>query len=302
MVATVLAVSGGDDPTADPDDGLHGVRAALTDLLPVLLPSARYEPATDEVLITVQDGRARVSVDSLVRTAAQQPPTAWPRLVETWCGAVLDQLHLPVPAVDVDGLRVRLVPRRAVDPEQLVVRPYGAWFQLELMMDLAQRRIWVGPRQAAELGLGADDAFDTGLRNTIQRDLVNIVPRSHQLAPGFVIALAAVDDSPWVSVGLTSIANLFRIESMPFGAIVAVPRLSTVICHVVTSERVLSDVLVLERLVGDMHRDAVDPCSPDVFWFHAGALYPIRRGEGARITLPVELQSVVDALPPSPTP
>ncbi|MFV0308924.1 MAG: hypothetical protein ACK5OX_14405 [Desertimonas sp.] len=293
-------MTGGDAMTDPGDDGVSGVRAALSDLLPVLLPGARYEPTTDEVMIAVQDGRARVSVDSLVRTAAQQASTAWPRLVEAWCTAVLEQLHLPIPAIDAEGLRVRLVPRHDVDPEQLIVRPYGAYFQLELMMDLPQRRIWVGPGQAGELGLGAAAAFDAGLRNTIQRELATLGTRRHEIGPGLSIDVAAADDNPWVSVGLTSITNLFRIESMPYGALVAVPRLSTVMCHVVASDQVLGDVQVVGRLVADMHRDAIDPCSPELFWFHGGALYPIRRGDGAKVTLPVELQPLIASLPSHP--
>ena len=46
-----------------------------------------------------------------------------------------------------------------------------------------------------------------------------------------------------------------------------------------------------------MYRDSEDPCSPDLFWFHGGALFRIERHDGTRVTLPVELEPLVAALP-----
>ena len=60
-----------------------------------------------------------------------------------------------------------------------------------------------------------------------------------------------------------------------------------------------ADILLLGRLVADMHRDSDDPCSPDLFWMHDGALYRIELGDGTSVTLPVELQPVFASLPPT---
>ena len=159
--------------------------------------------------------------------------------------------------------------------------------------------MWIGPAGAAELGLTPDDAFTTGLRNTIGKVLVHLDVRQHDVGNGLTISLAAADRNPWVSTGLTSVQNLFHAPELPFGAIVAVPRLSAVLFTPVLSDRVTADIVLLGRLVSDMHRDSADPCSADLFWFHDGALYRIERGDGTRVTLPVELEPVVAALPKS---
>jgi hypothetical protein len=244
---------------SEQNSGAAGIRAALSDLLPVLIPGATFDAAGDEVIIPVADGRARVAVGSLVATAEGIPQERWPQLVEEWCAGALEQLRAPTPTPTVDDLRVRLVPRGPVVDDQVIVRPYGAYFQLELMADLADRR----------------------------------------LGNGLTIWLAADDGNPWVSAGLTSVANLFRRPELPYGAIVAVPRLSTVLFTPVESDRVMADILLLGRLVADMHRDGADRCSPDLFWLHDGAIYRIERGDGTRVTLPVELEPVVAALPKS---
>jgi hypothetical protein len=275
----------------------RGVRAALSDLLPVLIPGAGFDAESDEVVVRVDDGRARVAVSSLATTAEGLTQDQWPQLIEIWCAGVLEQLRRPTPEVAVDDLRVRLVPRTVVAGEQLIVRPYGAYFQLELMADLSDRRVWVGPARAGALGLEPDAAFAQGLRNTITTVLATLDVREHDVGNGLTISMVARDDTPWVSTGLTSVQNLFRRPELPHGAIVAVPRLSTVLFTPVESDRVLADVLLLGRLVADMHRDGTDPCSPDVFWFHDRALYRIERGDGSRVTLPVELEPVVAGLP-----
>ena len=48
-----------------------------------------------------------------------------------------------------DQLRVRLVPTAPVPAEdQVIVKPYGADFQLELMADQPDRRLWGRPGSA----------------------------------------------------------------------------------------------------------------------------------------------------------
>ena len=276
-----------------------GIRATLSDLLPVVMPGASFDASSDEVLVPLDEGRARISVGSLVAGSAGVPSTGWPKLIDDWCAGVLAHLQRPVPPLDGDLLRVRLVPTSPVDAGAVIVKPYGVYFQLEVMADLADRRQWIGPAAAAELGLSPDEAFSTGLRNTIQKVLVQLDVRHHEVGNGLTISLAAADGSPWVSAGLTSVANLFRARELPYGALVAVPRSSAVLFTPVGSDRVTADIVLLGRLVADMHRDSDDPCSPDLFWMHAGALYRIDRGDGTKVTLPVELEPVVASLPKS---
>lgn len=278
---------------------VSGIRAALSDLLPVLMPGATFDPATDEVLLPVEGGRARLSIDSLIAGSSDVSPNAWPRLVADWSNEMLARVQRPVPPLEADQLRVRLVPTRTVDEDLVVVRPYGVYFQLELMADLGDQNVWVGPSRVADIGLSPDDGFTTGLRNTIQKVLVQLDVRHHEVAGGLTISLAAADGSPWVSAGLTSVANLFRAPELPYGALVAVPRMSAALFTRVESDRVTADILVIGRLVADMHRDSDDPCSPDLFWLHGGALYRIDRGDGTKVTLPVELEPVVASLPKS---
>ena len=121
------------------------IRAVLGDLLPILLPGATFEEATDEVIVPVPEGRARVAVTSLISTASGVPPERWAQLVEVWCAGILEMLQVPAPVLAPDQLRVRLVPTAPVAEDQVIVKPYGAYFQLELMADQPDRRLWVGP-------------------------------------------------------------------------------------------------------------------------------------------------------------
>lgn len=283
----------------EPSPSDPAVRAAFADLLPVLIPHAQFDAAADEVVVAVDGGRARIAVASLLDAASRMESVRWPQLIEAWCGTVLEQLRQPVIAPTTDQFRLRLVPRAEFDSDQMIVKPWGAYFQLELMADLDGRRIWVGPRLAGELGLSTDDAWSTGLRNTIQQVLVGLVVRQHEVGNGLVVSVAAADDTPWVSAGVTSVVNLFRAGDLPYGALVAVPRLSTVMFSPVESDRVTADVLLLGRLVADLHADSSDRCSPEVFWFYDGSLYRVERGEGNKVTLPVELESVFASLPPA---
>ena len=136
-----------------------------------------------------------------------------------------------------------------------------------------------------------------GLRNTVHKVLLPLDIRDHELSPGVSVSLGAVDGVPYVSTALTSIPNVFRSPELPYGALVAAPRLSAVLFHAVQSDQAMAVAVVMSRLVADMHADVDDPCSPQLWWWHDRRIYPVAISEGRRVELDPALEPVVAGLP-----
>ncbi len=195
------------------------------------------------------------------------------------------------------SLRVRLVPAAApVDDPAPATQQFGSNFRLELVSSIAGARRVVTEAGARELGLEPADAIRRGWRATVVLLLATVSAREHALAPGVTVALASADDNPFVSVGLTSVERLFRLPPSRFGALVAAPRLSALLCFPVQSTQALAVAGVLEPLTSGLYRAAHDPCSPRLFWHHDGRIHPVSV-LGNRFTVPAELEPLVAELP-----
>lgn len=272
--------------------------AAVGSLLTLVVRGSRFDRDGLIVAIDLHGPEARLAAGSLVRTAETTTPSRWPALVEAWSAAVLEQLRQPAGTITGDHLRLLLAPRRVVEPSHTMVRAVGAHLQLELMAELPDRRVWVGPSRLGEIGLTADDAWARAVANT-EHELGRVTARRHQIGGGFDVFVAARDDCPWVSAGLMSVPA-WAGDELPYGALVAVPRRSSVLFTPVRGARVTGEAVVVCRLVAAMYGDAPDPCDPGTYWLLDDAIYPVVVDEAQRVTFPVELQSVVDSLPQIP--
>lgn len=273
------------------------ILAAISDLAPVVVPGATLDGPAQALVIALPDHqRATVSLHSLIGACRGALHTHWPRLIADWLGTVVDDLGSPSRPPTLDDLRVRLVPTPESAIEGVITRAYGPHFQLQLMADLPDRRAWVTDDGAEALAVSPADAFSAGLRNTVTKVLVGLDIREHALPDGTTVSLAAADGVPWVSTGLTSIAQLFRTPQLPFGALVAAPRTSAVLFQAVSSTRALDTAPLLERLTKSMHHDSDDACSPTLWWFDGGAFHPIGV-DGRTVTIDDSLRELVARLP-----
>ena len=104
----------------------------------------------------------------------------------------------------------------------------------------------------------------------------------------------SADDQPFVSTGLGSITELFGAGS--HGELVAAPTTSALLCYRVEDANVFDVAPEFAELVADMHREAADPCSADVFWNHEHRLHEVRLLADGSISVDRRLEHVVQAL------
>ena len=275
----------------------------LADLLPVLSPGATVDETSDELLVPMDQSRARVSTATLLSACKGQPKHRWPEVVEGWLARVQGQLSDAASGtteVDPARLRVQAVPRGAAEPAAGVSAGFNAAFDLRVVEDRAgsSRRLLQTDLDA--LGMSADQAVQAALNATITQVLVQLDVRPHALPGGGEIRMASADGVPYVSAGITSVRQLAGADS-PSGTLVAVPRHSMIVLQPVTSRAVLDGLPVLTALVGSMYDSGTDPCARDVYWFVGGDAYRINADAGPdgqpRLTLPAEVGPLVAALP-----
>lgn len=274
------------------------VCAAIADLAPVIFPGAVLSPAGDELVVPLRDGRARIGITRLVDACRQVGHQQWPQLISTWLEAARAQV-LDAAPVCAGDLRVRLGP---VDDalESIVgaiTAPFGPGLTLVLLAEQPAGRRVVTEAVTEHLGLDQGAALSAGLANTIRSVLAPLDVRRHELPGGLSMLVGAADDVPYVSAALTSIPQVFRLGDAPHGAFVAAPRFSTVICHPVTSKRSVAVVPVLRALIADMYRDATDPCSPALWWWHDRQFHQLAVGDDGKVEFPATLEGALDALP-----
>lgn len=290
---------------AQPDRTAGEAHALLSDLLPVLVPVATFDGAAGEVLIPVEGGRARVSTRSLLMECAGKPQHQWRRLVEGWLREIGEQVAaVPLEQVPLDPsllrLRLQAVPRTDALPAG-VSAAFNSAFDLLLVEDGGgvSRRLQQPDLDGA--GLSADEAVSVALDATISQVLIALDVRDRALPGGVgTVRMASADGVPYVSAGITSVPQLAGVD-LPYGALVGVPRHSSLLILPVRSRRDLDTVVVLARLVASPFDSGVDPCARDVYWFVNDDAFGVQvqevAGAGPRLNLPPAVSDLVAALP-----
>ncbi|GAB3422801.1 hypothetical protein GCM10027569_54580 [Flindersiella endophytica] len=109
-----------------------------------------------------------------------------------------------------------------------------------------------------------------------------------------------------VDQGVSGVAQLVRLEellgtSLPYGAIVGVPREHQIIAVPIRNARDLATIEPMLGLVQNVGSNALDQVSLDVFWLHQGRLHPLhaeaRNGQLEQIFPPDEFQQLIEQLP-----
>ncbi|MFE9955202.1 hypothetical protein [Micromonospora sp. NPDC005299] len=285
-------------------DLMGNVRTLVEDALPARLPGARVAADRDEIVVAVPGGRARVSLVPLLRSCLDQPRQAWPELVADWVAAVRRELPDSVSAdlgpVDVEQLRLRLTPAAATtEADSYLAMPFGAHFTAVVVVNRPERLDLLTLAQAARLDREPAELVRIAVRQTVERELTTLDVRDHELPTGGSVRLLAADGNPFVTTALMSVKR-FLPEGADHGALVAAPQYGAVLLHRVDN-RVQDAAVALHRLAGSMFTAAADPCSDQVFWWHAGEFHPVRvvpgeSGAAVRVRMPEALAPVVARL------
>ncbi|MFI6262426.1 hypothetical protein [Micromonospora sp. NPDC051006] len=285
-------------------DLMGNVRALAEDALPILMPGARVAPDTDEVIIAVPGGRARVSLVPLLRLCLDQPRQMWPDLLADWVAGIRRQLPARVtpdelgPA-DVGQLRLRLTPAAATaEANSYLAMPFGEHFTAAVVINRSDRLEMLTIAQAGQLGREPVELIRLAVRQTVQHELAALDIRDHAMPGGGSVRLLAADGNPFVTTALMSLKR-FLPDAAEYGALVAAPRYSAVLLHRVDAP-VNDSAVALQRLAMSMFTAADDRCSDEIFWWHDGEFHPVRivAGEAGtvQVRVPEALAAVVERL------
>ncbi|WP_243772318.1 hypothetical protein [Actinomadura barringtoniae] len=286
----------------EPLDAAADVHALIRDLLPVVAPSAWFDPGTSEVVLPVGRSEARASSWTVLERCAREPQDNWHKLVDDWLREVGDRAFLAVGEMELFGdvrelLRLRIVPK--LDPqdrEGLVVVPAGDHFDAMVMIEHPR---YGGPLTKARAGLLGLRKLGYVMTNTHDRELADVEVRDQLLLPGENVRVVTKPGSRYVSALLSEVEQFLPGgDGHPNGALVGVPCHSTLLLYPITSRGVREVLPVFADVVREMHDDADDPCAVGVYWSHgARRLTPLSPDE--TLDGSGEFAALLRRLPPS---
>ncbi|WP_433260123.1 hypothetical protein ACQPZF_23215 [Actinosynnema sp. CS-041913] len=275
---------------------IETVRARLA----VLSPDASLDAEEGELVVPLPDGRARISLASLVEQADRTPSGEWDALAVTWLTSVRKNIELARSEATAPPDRLRVQFRRHQPaPANLVTLPYDENFDLAVVVDHETRVSALTREQASAFGVSLDEIGKRAVQQTIVAELGELDVRDHPVPGGMSTRLIAHDGNPYVHTVLMSLKR-FTPGEAPFGALVSVPRRSAVLLHEVYTRDVLDFLVPFSRMARSLHDGASDPFGPEVYWWAAGRYHEVRiedtGADTARAHLPAEVRPIVDRL------
>lgn len=176
---------------------------------------------------------------------------------------------------------------------------FNSAFDLRLLADQTGSSRLIGQPDLDQLGISAEEAVRIALDQTISGVLIRLDVQTQELPGGSLVRVASGDGVPYVSAGITSLAQLAGGD-LPNGALVGVPRHSMLIIQPMLSRRDLSTVGILEGFIASMFDTAADGCTRQLFWFVDGDAHPLgtEPGEDGNpiLVLSPDLAPVADRL------
>jgi hypothetical protein len=278
------------------DDVAANVHALIQDLLPILLPGARFDSAAAEIVLPVGRAEPRAVTTRIVGRCARSPQHEWPHLVETWLRTVGDQAVLTIGEIELLGdvrelLRLRIIPRvSAPTRDAFVVTEFGPFFDAMVVIDHPK---YGGPLSKARAGrLHLTRIGSRAIDNTQERELVGLTTTERPLTLSESVLLVTKPGSRYVSVALTDL-GAYLPRRCPYGVLVGVPDHNKMLLYPVTSTAAFDVLPVLADVVAEMHDDSDDRCSREIFWWIEGHLLAVPDHR----TPPPELRRLVARLP-----
>jgi hypothetical protein len=283
--------------STEPVDVAANVHALIQDLLPILIPDARFNADAAEVVLPVGRAEPRAVTATIVGRCAQAPQHKWPQLVEEWLRSVSDQATMVIGEIELLGdvrklLRLRIVPKVSEQTrEGFVVTEFGPFFDAMVVIDHPRYGGPLTKERAARLHLSRLGTL--AINNTHERELVGLTVTERPLTMTESVRLVTRPGSRYVSAALTELAN-YLPRRCPYGALVGVPDHNKVLLYPVASTAVFDVLPVFADVVAEMYDDSADGCSRETFWWIDDHLLLVR----ARYALPPELQELVPRIPP----
>jgi hypothetical protein len=280
----------------EPVDVAANVHALIQDLLPVLVPGARFDAEPAEVVLPVGRAEPRAVTTTIVSRCSRAPQHAWPRLVEEWLRDVSDQATLAIGEIELLGnvnklLRLRIVPKTSERTrEGFVVTEFGPFFDAMVVIEHPE---YGGPLTKERAGrLHLRRLGTLAIDNTQNYELIGLTVTERPLTMTESVRMVTKPGSRYVSVALTDL-TAYLPRWRPFGALVGVPDHNKVLLYPVTSTVVFDVLPVFADVVAEMYDDGADRCAREIFWWFDGHLLPVRE----RGTPPAELRKLVSRLP-----
>ncbi|MCW2858404.1 MAG: hypothetical protein JWP48_112 [Actinoallomurus sp.] len=279
-----------------PADVAANVHALIQDLLPVLVPGARFDADAAELVLPVGRAEPRAVTTTIVGHCARAPQHLWPRLVEEWLRDVSDQATLAIGEIELLGdvrklLRLRIVPKTSEPTrEGFVVTDFGPFFDAMVVID---HPAYGGPltkERAARLQLGKLGTL--AIDNTHRDELIGLTVTERPLTLTESVRLVTKPGSRYVSVALTDLASHLP-RRCPYGALVGVPDHNKVLLYPVASTAVFDVLPVFADVVAEMYDGGGDPCSRGIFWWVDGHLLAVPDPR----TPPPELGPLIGRIP-----
>ncbi|WP_242889162.1 hypothetical protein [Actinomadura litoris] len=270
------------------------VHALIEDLLPVVNPSARFEPALAQVVLPVGRFEPSATTWTILERCARADRVAWPRLVEEWLIYVSDRAAMAIGDIELLGdvrkrLRIRMVPKLTESERQgLAIVSAGRHFDAMIMIDHPQ---YGGPLTLARASLlGLTDLGKLAVPNTYQVELADVDVHDQPLTLTESIRVIHKPGSRYVSALVAELHHFLADAGRP-GALVAVPTHSTILAYPIVSEAMGAVFGPFRELTKEMYAASDDPTSPDVFWW---------RREHALVKLDPDAGVPRDPSPPEP--
>jgi hypothetical protein len=270
------------------------VMNAISDLAPMWLPGCVVDTA--ERTVEVGWGRgalqmsAVVGLGEIIDRCGQLPQHRWAEQIEAWLRAVVAEGELATEEHrygDVaERQRALLVQRgwsaRTAGPVADALIPFGDHFEVVVFVGTGTdlRRLTVVRRSM--LGLG-----DPNVPSPVQLTLQQISDLRPVEQDGF--SVLSRENDRLVSMAVVDREHLLPQASIGLGALIGVPRLSTVaFCPADAGQDTAN---LLARFVADTYRGAPDQCSPDLFWLQGDRMVqvPVTLAEPPTVMLPAAL-------------
>ncbi|WP_242903156.1 hypothetical protein [Actinomadura terrae] len=246
------------------------VHALIQDLLPVINPSARFQPELAQVVLPVGRFEPSATTWTILERCARADRVAWPRLVEEWLVHVSDRAALAIGDIELLGdvrkrLRIRMVPKLTESERQgLATVSAGRHFDAVIMIDHPE---YGGPLTLARASLlGLTDLGELAVPNTYQVELADVDVHDQPLTLTESIRVIHKPGSRYVSALMAELRH-FLPDVGKAGALVAVPTHSTILAYPIVSAAMGEVFGPFRELTKEMYAASDDPTSPDVFWW-----------------------------------
>jgi hypothetical protein len=254
------------------------VHALIQDLLPVLVPGARFDADAAEVILPVGRSEPHAVTRTIVGRCAAAQRHQWPRLVEEWLRDMSEQAAIAIGEIELLGdvrklLRLRIVPKTSeATREAFVVTDFGPFFDAMVVIDHPEYGGPLTQERASRLELSR--LGDLAIGNTERTEMVGLTVSERPLTLTESVRLVTKPGSRYVSVALTDLAR-YLPRRCPYGALVGVPDHNKVLLYPVASTAALDVLPVFADVVAEMHDTGSDPCSRGVFWWVEGHLLAV---------------------------